>query len=120
VEEYFPKTLAQRQAPVLTEVDHPEIEVTKRFSSPVPINTDENVLCTGEGYRIYHSDDILGYVPEEYQVVVKRAARWAGVDEEIVYAVIERFEMRFLRWWKNKKKCEREMEKQVASDLVDE
>ena len=52
---------------------------------------------------------MLGSVPEEYAFVVERAARWCGVGDEVIYAVVERFERRFL-WWKKKKKAKHEKE----------
>jgi len=116
VEEYFPLSPAQRQVPLQTDISHPR---TEAFSLAMPTSTDENDLSPGERYRIYHSDDILGYVPEEYQLVVGRAARWTGVDEEYMYSVVEKFERRFLRWWKAKKKREREIEQQTAAEACD-
>lgn len=35
--------------------------------------------------------------------MVERAAHWCGVGDEVIYAVVERFERRFLRWKKKKK-----------------
>lgn len=53
----------------------------------------------GEGYTIYNTQDVLGTVPEDYALVVGRAARWTGVDEEYIYGVVERYERRLVRWW---------------------
>jgi hypothetical protein len=46
--------------------------------------------------------------------VVERAARWCGVGDEVIYAVVERFERRFLRWKKKKDKLEKDL---VGSEL---
>jgi hypothetical protein len=65
------------------------------------------VLRPGESHRVYHSHDILGSVPENYALIVGRAAHWCGVGDEVIYAVVERFERRFLRWKKKKDKFEK-------------
>lgn len=41
--------------------------------------------------------------------MVERAARWCGVGDEVIYAVVERFERRFLRWKKKKDKLEKDL-----------
>ena len=67
------------------------------------------VLHPGEAYKICYAHDILGSVSEEYTLIVERAARWCGVEEETVYAVVERFERRFLWWKKKKDKLEKDL-----------
>lgn len=52
---------------------------------------------------------MLGSVSEEYELVVERAARWCGIGDEVIYAVVERFERRFLRWKKKKDKLEKDL-----------
>jgi hypothetical protein len=47
---------------------------------------------------------VLGTVFEEYALIVERAAHWCGIEDETIYAVVERFERRFLRWKKKKDK----------------
>jgi hypothetical protein len=47
---------------------------------------------------------VLGTAFEEYALIVERAARWCGIEDETIYAVVERFERRFLRWKKKKDK----------------
>lgn len=64
--------------------------------------TTITALHPGESHKVYYSHDILGSVPEEFALVVERAARWCGVGDEMIYAIVERFERRFL-WWKKKK-----------------
>ncbi|KAH9899892.1 hypothetical protein C8Q73DRAFT_638114 [Cubamyces lactineus] len=66
-----------------------------------------DVLRPGQDYRIYNTQDILGTVPEDLEVVVLRAAKWAGVDENYVLGVVERFERRVLRWLESAKRKER-------------
>ncbi|EIM88109.1 uncharacterized protein STEHIDRAFT_95050 [Stereum hirsutum FP-91666 SS1] len=53
----------------------------------------------GEGYTVYNTQDVLGTVPEDYALVVGRAAQWTGVDAEYIYGVVERYERRLVRWW---------------------
>ena len=67
------------------------------------------VLHPGESYKIHRAHDILGSVSEEYTLIVERAARWCGVEDETIYAVVERFERRFLWWKKKKDKLEKEL-----------
>jgi len=69
-------------------------------------DTATAVLRPGESHKIYDSHDILGSVPENYALVIERAARWCCVGDEVIYAVVERFERRFLRW-KEKERLER-------------
>jgi RNA polymerase I-specific transcription initiation factor RRN7 len=67
------------------------------------------VLHPGESYKIYYGHDILGTVSEEYKLIVERAARWCGVEDERIYGVVERFERRFLWWKKKKDKLEKDL-----------
>lgn len=60
------------------------------------------VLRPGESHKVYDSHDVLGSVPEKYALVVERAAHWCGVGDEVIYAVVERFERRLLRWKKDR------------------
>lgn len=66
------------------------------------------VLRPGESYKIYRAHDILGSVSEEYALIVERAARWCGIEDEMVYAVVERFERRLLCWKKRKDKLKKD------------
>ncbi|KAJ8481779.1 hypothetical protein ONZ51_g5780 [Trametes cubensis] len=72
-----------------------------------PVDDRPDVLRPGQDYRIYNTQDILGTVPEDLEVVVTRAAKWAGVDEDYVLGVVERFERRVLRWLESAKRKER-------------
>jgi len=72
-------------------------------------STTVTVLHPGESQRVYYARDVLGSVPEEYALVVERAAHWCGVGDEVIYAVVERFERRFLWWKKKKDKHEKEL-----------
>ncbi|RDX55592.1 hypothetical protein OH76DRAFT_1338779 [Lentinus brumalis] len=72
------------------------------------INTKSDTLRPGEQYTIYNTQDILGSLPEDMDLVVARAARWAGVDDAYLCGVVERFERRVVRWWDTAKRRERE------------
>lgn len=67
------------------------------------------VLHPGESYKIHYAHDILGSVSDEYTLIVERAAHWCGVEEEMIYAVAERFERRLLWWKKKKDKLEKDL-----------
>jgi hypothetical protein len=51
----------------------------------------------GAVYELFSAGDVFGTVPKDLEVVVKRAARFVGVDEYEVYGVVEGFERRLLR-----------------------
>ncbi|KAI0719577.1 hypothetical protein C8T65DRAFT_706255 [Cerioporus squamosus] len=72
------------------------------------IDTKSDVLRPGEQYTIYNTQDILGSLPDDMELVIARAAKWAGVDDAYVSGVVERFERRVVRWWDNAKRRERE------------
>ncbi|GJE84201.1 hypothetical protein PsYK624_002770 [Phanerochaete sordida] len=57
-------------------------------------------LRPGQAYRIYNSHDVLGALPGDCALLLRRAAQWAGVDEHYVAGVVERYERRVLRWWR--------------------
>jgi RNA polymerase I-specific transcription initiation factor RRN7 len=100
VAEYFPMSPRQRAEASGRRV--PEV------SLPPLSRPDEGTLRPGEAYRIYHARDILGCVPDDYRFIVGRAARWTGVQDDYMCFVIERFERRFLRWWKTQQRRERD------------
>ncbi|KAH9943461.1 uncharacterized protein BXZ73DRAFT_40601 [Epithele typhae] len=71
----------------------------------------------GEQYTIYHTQDILGTLPEDLELVVSSAARWAGVDVLYVSGVVERVERRFEIWWETLRKRERRAELENAKTV---
>lgn len=76
-------------------------------------------LRPGQAYAIYHTQDVLGALPEEYEAVVRRAALWAGVEEEYVCGMVERYEHRLARWWagvRRREEKEKAAEKGKGSD----
>lgn len=65
-------------------------------------------LRSGQSHVIYSTHDVLGILPGEFESVIERAARWAGVSSNDVCGVVERFERRTMRWWeKNRRREER-------------
>lgn len=86
--------------PAQADMDHPTFNANM-------IDDSADALRPGQNYPIYNTQDILGTVSEDLELVVARAARWAGVDEDYVLGVVERFERRVLRWWENVKRKER-------------
>ncbi|TFY55318.1 hypothetical protein EVJ58_g8323 [Rhodofomes roseus] len=63
------------------------------------VDEDDDCLLPGEKLPIYNTFDALGSLPEEYDMVIRRAAHWCGVHDDYVAGVVERFERRLLRWW---------------------
>ena len=80
----------------------PQLPAQELVEPPFTEGAATAALRPGESYKIYYARDILGSVSEEYALVVERAARWCGIEDETIYAVVERFERRFLRWKKKK------------------
>ena len=78
------------------------------------INEDERVLRPGTSYTIHNTSDLLGSLPHDYEMVIKRAAQWAGVDEDYICGVVERFERRLVSWWNDVRRREREAQKADA------
>ena len=64
------------------------------------LETNVNKLRAGESYRVYNAQDVFGRLPDRYAIVLSRAACWAGVSEDELSEVIERFERRLVRRWK--------------------
>lgn len=56
--------------------------------------TDRERREPGEAYRVYRSRDVLGILPEEMELVISYGARWTGVGQEAILAVIEAYERR--------------------------
>ncbi len=71
-------------------------------------------LQPGEEYTIYNTQDILGSLPTDLELVISRAAKWAGVEDNYVCGAVERFERRVLRWWDRQQRKER-AERSIAS-----
>ena len=70
-----------------------------------PVREGSSDLRPGQAFRIYNSQDILGGLPTDYEKLVQRAARWAGVEEGYVLGAMERYEHRLVRWWRDERKA---------------
>ncbi|KAH7921820.1 hypothetical protein BV22DRAFT_1106975 [Leucogyrophana mollusca] len=69
---------------------------------------DQGVLRPGESYTIYNSRDVLGKLPEDYELVVERSAKWTGVSNDYLCGIVELYERRFARWWSGQRTGEEE------------
>ena len=70
---------------------------------------DELEANKGESYRMYSGQDGFGNVPEKYAIVLSRATGVSGVSENDLNAVLERFERRVVRVWKQSRRERAEM-----------
>jgi len=68
-------------------------------------NENAEPLPRGKHHTIYCTNDILGLLPTEYQLVVSQAARWCGVEDNDIATVVERYERRLLRDMERGKKA---------------
>ena len=57
-------------------------------------------LHPGQAYVIHHSQDILGALPKDYELLIARASEWTGVSQDYICGVVERYERRLARWWR--------------------
>ena len=72
------------------------------------LDAKSDTLRPGEQYTIYNTQDILGSLPDDMDLVISRAAKWAGVDDAYVSGVVERFERRVVRRCDNSRRRERD------------
>ncbi|KAH8105869.1 hypothetical protein BXZ70DRAFT_398730 [Cristinia sonorae] len=97
LKEYFPLQYSSRRSENVRPHDAP--------SALPAINTSllsqDKILgqLPGKSYAVYSPTDILGTAPEDYELVMQRAAHWTGVDEEVIHGVVENLERRLARWW---------------------
>ena len=73
----------------------------------------------GTSHAIYSGGDVGGWIPKEYEMIIRRGARWVSVSEEYMSGVIEEYEKR----WRKKqrrgnaeKKGEEEEEEEEQDD----
>ncbi|PVG00555.1 hypothetical protein CPB86DRAFT_729351 [Serendipita vermifera] len=69
-----------------------------------PSDDPPQVLHRGQSYKIYCTEDRLGTLPSEYELVLSRAAHWCGVDVDDVALIVERYERRLVRGLQRKPK----------------
>ena len=107
--EYFP--LPSHTTPASSASPSPPTAPAAPPEPPLPAqppHETSTALRPGQAYAIYNTQDVLGALPADLERVVRRAARWAGVEEEYVCGVVERYERRLVRWWAGVRKRERE------------
>lgn len=63
-------------------------------------------LRPGQSFLIYNSQDILGALPADLEKIIQRASKWTGVDENYLCGVVERYERRLVRWWRDQRKAD--------------
>lgn len=85
--------------------------------SAARLREDSTGLRPGQSYRIYNTQDILGTLPEQHDVIVQRVAKWAGVEGDYVCGVVEKFERRLARWWDRSRRSEKSGELDVNVDV---
>ncbi|KAJ3882909.1 hypothetical protein F5051DRAFT_318721 [Lentinula edodes] len=93
---YFPLNLGP--SIVITGEGSPSLSAPLRRGPPVqgPSNT---FMMPGEEYTIFHSRDIFGSVPEEYEMLVRRGSNLVGIPEDYIDSLVEKYERRKL-WQK--------------------
>jgi len=64
-------------------------------------------LQPGEVHTIYSSEDILGSLPPDYELVLKVAAQWCGFPEQDIATLVEKYEKYLVRWEVTRKNRER-------------
>lgn len=57
-------------------------------------------LPPGMNYAVWNGRDVLGELPSEYLNVVRRGASLAGVDEDYIGRLVEKYEERLMSWWR--------------------
>ncbi|PCH41046.1 hypothetical protein WOLCODRAFT_118149 [Wolfiporia cocos MD-104 SS10] len=96
----------------LTNMQRLQQEITLGDPQPLPATLpalalrEDECLRPGDSISIYNNLDVLGDLPEQYELVVRRAAHWAGVDEDYVSGVVERYERRIMSLWKRTRTLE--------------
>ncbi|KAJ3869410.1 hypothetical protein EV359DRAFT_30132 [Lentinula novae-zelandiae] len=96
---YFPLNLGPSIAKnSITGECSPSLSAPLRRRPPVqgPSNT---FMMPGEKYTIFHSRDIFGSVPEEYEMLVRRGSNLVGIPEDYIDSLVEKYERRKL-WQK--------------------
>lgn len=74
-----------------------EFEDSPSPSGSLEFPSASQLLSRGKNHTVYTTNDVLGLLPEEYQLVVSQAARWCGVEDGDIATIVERYEKRLLR-----------------------
>ncbi|KAI0068597.1 hypothetical protein BV25DRAFT_13565 [Artomyces pyxidatus] len=100
IDEYFPLPAGARRTAA-----EPKGE-ERVLPAGVPLEDGMNMLEPGRSYGIYNSRDAFGALPEEYEMMIEYGAEWAGVPTETLMGVVERYELRVVRWWERVRRRE--------------
>ncbi|KAJ4001064.1 hypothetical protein F5050DRAFT_1561410 [Lentinula boryana] len=95
---YFPLNLDPSNAKnIFTGEYSPSVKAPLRRGPPVqgPSNT---FMAPGEKHTIFHSRDVFGSVPKEYEMLVRRGSNLVGIPEDYIDGLVEKYERRKL--WK--------------------
>lgn len=79
-------------------------------------DSNEDALLPGELYTLYNPRDAIGYLPENYETVVNRAAMWVAVPEAYLSGVVEKYERRVMRWWDVERRRQQEALKEEEEE----
>jgi len=93
LEDYFPIATGNSTNNV-----HQEYIYARLAANRVEEEEATDAVLPGELYAILDGRDVLGTSPLEYEVVMGRGSRWAGVPEGYLCRVVEKYERRVLRW----------------------
>jgi hypothetical protein len=55
-------------------------------------------ILPGQRHHIFHSSDIMGSLPPQFDIALDTAAKWTGIGREDVAAMVETFERRLHKW----------------------
>lgn len=69
---------------------------------------ETKALHPAEDYTIWSSRDVFGTPAEDYGAVLGRAAKCVRIREDYLSGVVELYERRFVRWWEEEKRREKE------------
>ncbi|TFY79057.1 hypothetical protein EWM64_g4955 [Hericium alpestre] len=123
VDEYFPLPARKNASYAACASEEGATGAQGSMQAARPGEDAADGLEPGNGYMIYNSRDDLGSVPEDYEIVMQRAAWATGVGVEYMSGVVEKYERRVVRWWDMTRRREsreaREMEGEEESDCED-
>ncbi|KZV76097.1 hypothetical protein PENSPDRAFT_570477 [Peniophora sp. CONT] len=100
VEAYFPLEPGHATEPAWTDFGPDWPEGGMSATAVAEASDDVQHVVAGGGRRdvvIYTASDVLGDVGEEYELVVRRAAQWGGMNEEEVHEIVETYLRRLVR-----------------------
>lgn len=77
---------------------------------PVPMQSTSSmggaIAVEKKELVIFDSQDPCGELPATYELFLQIGGQWTGVGVEDVSVVVERFERRLVRWWKQEQLVE--------------